>query len=192
MNSLQKINNKLGGFSLSDLFTYDPDTGIIRHNPDRPRESFKTEQGYKMWLRRYCGQATSCSDGQGYEKVTLKRGGKSVGIYCHRLALYLSGVEIAKGLQVDHIDGDGTNNRLSNLRVVTNQGNSRNTKLRSDNTSGTVGVYWKSITRKWEAQITAGNKNVYLGYYTNKDDAIEARKAAEVKYGFHENHGRSS
>ena len=44
MNELQKINNKLGGFNLSDLFTYDPDTGIIRHNPDRPKESFKTNQ----------------------------------------------------------------------------------------------------------------------------------------------------
>jgi hypothetical protein len=192
MNELQKINNKLEGFSLSDLFTYDPDTGIIRHNPDRPRESFKTEQGYKMWLNRFCSKVAGCDNGIGYKKVNLTRGGKSVNIFCHRLALYLSGVEIAKGLQVDHIDGDGTNNRLSNLRVVTSQGNSRNAKLYSTNTSGVVGVNWSSNARKWCANIKVDNKNVHLGYYTNKDDAIEARKAAEIKYGFHENHGRAS
>jgi hypothetical protein len=192
MNELQKINNKLGGFSLSDLFTYDPDTGIIRHNPDRPKESFRTERGYNIWLRRFCGKMTGCSDGQGYKKATLKRGGKTVNIDCHRLALHLSGVEIAKGLQVDHIDGDTYNNRLNNLRVVTCQENTRNAKLPSNNTSGVIGVYWITPNRKWRAAIMVDRKTLYLGYYTNKDDAIEARKAAEVKYGFHENHGRAS
>ena len=191
MNELQKINNKLGGFSLSDLFTYDPDTGIIRHNPDRPKESFKTERGYNIWVRRFCGEVTGCDDGKGYKKIVLKRGSKSVNIFCHRLALYLSGVEISKGLQVDHIDGDGTNNRLSNLRVVTRQENMRNTKLRYNNTSGVIGVNWNNAG-KWRSDIKIDNKSVYLGSYTNKDDAIKARKDAEVKYGFHENHGRAS
>ena len=192
MNELQKINNKLGGFSLSDLFTYDPDTGIIRHNPDRPKESFRTERAYKIWLRRYCGQLAGCYDGQGYRKVVLKRGGKSVNIHCHRLALHLSKVEIANGLQVDHIDGDGTNNRLSNLRVVTCQDNMRNAKLPSNNTSGVIGVLWCKANGKWRATIMIYYKRIHLGLYTNKDDAIEARKAAEVKYGFHKNHGRAS
>ncbi len=192
MNELQKINNKLGGFSLSDLFTYDPDTGIIRHNPERPKESFRTEGAYKIWLRRYCGQLAGCTDCQGYRKVVLKRGGKSVNIHCHRLALHLSGVEIAKGLHVDHIDGDQSNNRLNNLRVVTCQGNMRNAKLPSTNKSGVIGVYWNSAVGKWRANIKINYKCIHLGYYTNKDDAIKARKAAEIKYGFHENHGRAS
>ena len=192
MNELQKINNKLGGLNLSDLFTYDPDTGIIRHNPERPKESFRTEKGYKMWLDRFCGKSAGCSDGQGYKKVGITRGGKIMNIHCHRLALYLSGVKIAKGLHVDHIDGDGYNNRLSNLRVVTCQDNMRNAKLPSTNTSGAVGVYWNSAVGKWRAAIKINYKAMHLGYYTNKDDAIKARKAAEVKYGFHENHGRAS
>jgi hypothetical protein len=192
MNELQKINNKLEGFSLSDLFTYDPDTGIIRHNPDRPKESFRTERGYKIWLSNYCGKVAGCDNGKGYKKAMLNRGGKYVGIYCHRIALYLSGVEIAKGLFVDHIDGDGTNNRLSNLRVVTARTNLRNQSRPKNNTSGTLGVYWAAACGKWRATIMTDYKNLHLGLYTNKDDAIEARKAAEVKYGFHENHGRSS
>jgi hypothetical protein len=192
MNELQKINNKLGGFSLSDLFTYDPDTGIVRHNPDRPKESFKDERGYKVWLARSCGQVAGSYGRLGYKKVGLRMGGKLVGIYCHRLALYLSGVEIAKGLHVDHIDGDEGNNKLRNLRVVTCQGNSRNAKLPSSNKSGVVGVCWNSSAGKWRSAIRIDYKPVHLGDYTNKDDAIEARKAAEVKYGFHENHGRSS
>jgi hypothetical protein len=190
MNELQKINNKLEGFSLSDLFTYDPDTGIIRHNPDRPKESFRTEKGYKAWLSRSCGKATGCHHGQGYKKVGLRRGGKLINILCHRIALHLSGVEISEGLSVDHIDGDGSNNRLSNLRVVTNQENQRNAKLSCRNKSGTVGVYWNYNAGKWRSTIMTSNKTIHLGYYTNKDDAIKARKAAEVKYGFHENHGR--
>tara|TARA_R110000744_G_C19070137_1_gene530057 strand:- start:83 stop:661 length:579 start_codon:yes stop_codon:yes gene_type:complete len=192
MNELQKINNKLGGFNLSDLFTYDPDTGIIRHNPDRPKESFRTEKGYKMWLDRFCGKVAGSSDGQGYKKVGIARGGKTMNIHCHRLALYLSGVEIAKGLHVDHIDGDGSNNELSNLRVVTCQENMRNAKLSYGNKSGAVGVCWNYNAGKWRSAIRIDYKTIHLGYYTNKDDAIEARKAAEVKYGFHENHGRSS
>ena len=192
MNELQKINNKLGGFSLSDLFTYDPDTGIVRHNPDRPKESFNTEQGYKIWLNRYCGKISGCDDGHGYKKVKLARSGKRMNIHCHRLALHLSGVKIAKGLHVDHIDGDTYNNRLNNLRVVTCQDNMRNAKLSSSNTSGTVGISWYHINGKWAAYIRVNYKKIHLGYYTNKDDAIEARRDAEVKYGFHENHGRAS
>ena len=191
MNELQKINNKLEGFNLSDLFTYDPDTGIIRHNPDRPKESFKTERGYKVWLAQFSDRVAGSEDSRGYKKVKLTRGGNLMIIRCHRLALHLSGVEIAKGLQVDHIDGDTYNNRLSNLRVVTNQDNQRNAKLNSNNTSGTMGVYCNPIG-KWIAQIRVENKCIYLGGYTNKDDAIKARKAAEVKYGFHKNHGRAS
>jgi hypothetical protein len=191
MNGLQKINKKLGGFSLSDLFTYDPDTGIIRHNPDRPKESFKTSRAYKRWLTILSGKvAGECY--MDYLKVRLAVHGNKLRIYNHRLALHLSGVEIAKGLCVDHIDGNGSNNRLSNLRVVTHQENMRNTKLSSRNTSGTIGVWWSLSSERWQAQIRVENKNLYLGRYTNKDDAIEARKAAEIKYGFHENHGRPS
>ena len=68
----------------------------------------------------------------------------------------------------------------------------RNAKLSSSNTSGTVGISWYHINGKWAAYIRVNYKKIHLGYYTNKDDAIKARKAAEVKYGFHENHGRTS
>jgi hypothetical protein len=191
MNALQKINNKLGGFSLSDFFTYDPDTGIVRHNPDRPKESFKTNRAYTKWLNTLSGKVAGECYGD-YLKVRIAVHGNKLRIPNHRLALHLSGVEIAKGLQVDHIDGDTYNNRLNNLRVVTCQENMRNTKLSSRNKSGTIGVHLKSSTKRWEAHIGVERKFIYLGSYTNKDDAIKARRDAEVKYGFHENHGRAS
>ena len=192
MNELQKINNKLGGLNLSDLFTYDPDTGIIRHNPDRPKDSFETEKGYKCWKSK-CSGVVIPRNKRGYYSATVRVCGIRLGnLYGHRIALGISGVDIPHGFEVDHIDGNESNNRLSNLRVVTKQENSRNRATSKNNTSGTTGVHYAKSECKWRAAIMVDRKTISLGDYTNKDDAIKARKAAEVKYGFHENHGRAS
>ena len=53
-----------------------------------------------------------------------------------------------------------------------------------------MGVYWHVGAGKWQAQIKVKHGLKYLGIFTEKSDAIAARKAAEAKYGFHENHGR--
>ena len=58
--------------------------------------------------------------------------------------------------------------------------------------SSLVGVVWNISTGKWRAQIVFDGKRKHLGYFTEKTDAIAARKAAEVKYGFHANHGRQT
>ncbi len=60
----------------------------------------------------------------------------------------------------------------------------------SHNTSGVMGVYWVKRLSRWEARISIDNKEIPLGTHAHKSDAIAARKAAEVKYGFHPNHGR--
>ncbi|MGI9889068.1 HNH endonuclease [Vibrio chagasii] len=91
---------------------------------------------------------------------------------------------------VDHENGNAMDDSIQNLRGTDNQGNQRNAKLLSTNTSGVVGVGWNKNANKWAAGIAVDRRLIHLGYFDDKDDAIQARKQAEVKYGFHENHGR--
>lgn len=85
---------------------------------------------------------------------------------------------------VDHKHGEDTrnDNRKENLRVCTRQENNRNRKPKSNTKSGVVGVVWHYKNKKWVAQIAVNQKNIYLGSFEYKKDAIKARKEAEDKY----------
>ena len=85
---------------------------------------------------------------------------------------------------VDHINGRYTrhDNRKSNLRVCTRAQNSKNKVFMSNNTSGCIGVTWHKGANKWMASITVDGKEIYLGLFTDKDDAVKARIDAEEKY----------
>jgi len=107
----------------------------------------------------------------------------------HRLAfLYMLG-KIPK--QVDHIDHDRSNNSWSNLRAADATINSRNCSKSKLNKSGITGVSWAKSKNKWVAQISNRGKAVYLGRFTNIDDAIKARKKAEIEYNYHPNNGET-
>lgn len=67
--------------------------------------------------------------------------------------------------------------------------NSLNHKLRKENTSGLNGVYWKTARNKWAAIIKVNTKPIWLGSFEDIFDAYCARKSADNKYGFHEDHG---
>jgi hypothetical protein len=109
----------------------------------------------------------------------------------HRLAwLYIYGRWPKE--EIDHIDGNGLNNKLSNLRECTRQENAKNKPLQKNNSSGISGVNWHSASQKWEAQIYVKRKKIYLGLFGCIEDAKRSRKDAEKKYGFHENHGRDN
>jgi len=87
-----------------------------------------------------------------------------------------------RGLVVDHINGDGLDNRRDNLRVCTTAENSRNRNLKSTNKSGVTGVFWCKGVKKWTAQITVNYKAKHLGYFKEISDAIKSRKDAESIY----------
>jgi hypothetical protein len=81
------------------------------------------------------------------------------------------------GVEIDHVDGDGLNNRRSNLRWATDQQNAHNRRISSLNTSGFKGVYWDKARGAWRATITLNCVRRHLGYF----DTPEAAHAAYVK-----------
>ena len=84
----------------------------------------------------------------------------------------------------------GGNNRLSNLRSVSMEENNRNIRKHKTNTSGVTGVYENKRDNKWLAMIWNGNKQINIGTYKTKPEAIAARKGAEKALGYHANHGK--
>ena len=92
---------------------------------------------------------------------------------------YLS---LSRHLQIDHINGIKDDNRIVNLRVVTNKMNQCNRGKRNNNTSGYKGVYWYKQKKKWQAKIGHHKKSIHLGYYDNIENARQAynNKAKEL------------
>ena len=105
--------------------------------------------------------------------------GKYNAILMHRLIM---GVMDNKDVEVDHIKHNTLDNRKSQLRIGTKWDNNLNHDLLKTNTSGYTGVRWDKKNNKWYATISYNRQPIWLGYYTNIDDAIEARKKAEDKY----------
>ena len=154
---------------------------VLHYNP---------ESGDFTWLKvagrgDIVGRLAGGIEVLGYRRIRIFRK-----MYkAHRLAwLYTYGSFPAD--QIDHINGIRDDNRLANLRTVTNAENGRNTKMHSDNTSGVVGVHWDKRDEAWRAKISDSGKQLHLGYFKDLVSAVAARKSAELKYDYHQNHGR--
>lgn len=127
---------------------------------------------------------------QGYIRVGVDR---SV-FAAHRLCWKIyHRKDIPVGYEVDHINQDRSDNRISNLRLVTMAQNMRNKRKYRSNNSGIVGVAvrgdMREGTNRWRAQINVNGKSIKLGSFKTQDEAIAARRSAEVEFGFSENHG---
>jgi len=92
-------------------------------------------------------------------------------------------------LQIDHIDGNGQNNRLSNLRLTTQAENNRNAAIRKDNKTGVAGV---TINRsgRFQPNIKLNGKNTWLGSFATLEEAAKVRAEALARSEYHPNHGR--
>jgi len=90
---------------------------------------------------------------------------------------------------IDHVDHDRSNNKLSNLRNVTKSENAKNRSLNINNTSGKSGVIQDKRSGRWVCRL--GANHGYVGSYQNIEDAFMARKQAEQSMGYHENHGEA-
>ena len=171
-------------------FRYEPETGKLFWAESRPREDFTTVAGCNIWNGQFAGKEVACRHNCGYLKLCLtKIDGKRKEYLAHRVIWLLTTGDWPEN-DIDHIDGNRSNNRISNLRTVTRAENMKNKSMPSNNKSGTIGVCWTTKRGRWLATITVGRKTRRLGEFVNKEDAISARKKAEVELNFHDGHGR--
>lgn len=108
----------------------------------------------------------------------------------HRVIWEMHYGEITEGMHIDHINHERSDNRIENLRLVTNNQNRINQRMDKRNSPGKTGVYWHKSQMKWIASIGVNGKNLHLGTFSDFESASKARSDAEIKYGFHENHGK--
>ena len=103
------------------------------------------------------------------------------GKYCSSVQMHRQILNAPKNKYVDHINGNGLDNRRKNLRIATNSQNLMNSKIFNTNTSGYRGVGWDKKEKKWKARITQNQKHKFLGYYLTKEDAAKAYNHAAKK-----------
>jgi len=156
------------------LFVYCPETGDFTHIFSRPGVKVGTLAGSKPTTDK--------------PYINIKADGKMM--LAHRLAFVWMGEALPS--EVDHINGNPSDNRWSNLRPVTRLENSRNTALQRNSNTGIPGVNWYKQTSRWHAKIYVQGRSIYLGFHLSFLDACCARKAAENNFNFHRNHGRKS
>lgn len=157
------------------LFTYDRETGVLYWGI-RNRNT----------IRRNYVAGSSKGTKDGHRRVGIK--GK---IYQeHRLIMMLCFGHIPENAEIDHINHVRDDNRLCNLRFVTRSENQRNQSVSSKSTTGVTGVYFSKSRNKFIAQIKVNRQVHYLGCYNTLEEAAAARAEANLKFNFHNNHGK--
>lgn len=171
--------------NMSEDLTQEYLDSILLYSPNAGEFRWKNKKGKKITPGQIAGYINHYRGGMSYRIIQID----GVNYRAHRLAWLYTYGSFPKN-HIDHIDGDGTNNKIKNLRSVTRTENQKNTRLRADNTSGVVGISWDTAREKWHSYISDKGRRITLGYFKNKEKAVEERKKAEIKYGYHPNHGK--
>ncbi len=106
------------------------------------------------------------ANSNGYIRCSIGINSKIFGIYGHRFIFYVFYGKLPEN-HIDHINGDKSDNRITNLRDVTIQENHKNRTTAK-------GYYWNKRDKKWYAKIALNYKIIHLGYF---DSEVEARQA---------------
>ncbi len=163
---------------LVQILRYNPETGIFVWLP-RTKDMFpQSECRRKTWNTRNSGKSAGHRDYSGYVGIPIM--GKRY--LAHRLAWFYMYKEWPFP-QIDHINRNNGDNRLSNLRIVTASQNQHN-KIHKPNMAGACGVY-KTRYGKFRALIKINNKSINLGTHDCLESAKLARRNAEILYLSH-------
>lgn len=172
------MKNELTQELLHELIEYDPSSGIVTWKMRKDNIGNFNQR----FSGKIAGNNKLDSNGKTYRQ--LKLFGKSY--YIHRLAwLYMTGSFPKE--QIDHINGNGTDNRFENLREATNMDNSLNKRKYHNNKTGGVG--WNQSRNKYTVRINDNGACKFLGHFSDFFEAVCVRKSIEYKLNYHENHG---
>jgi len=142
---------------LRELLQYDPETGIIR------------------WRAR-ANKIAGCRFDNGYINIGID--GEIYG--AHRVAWAIMEGTNPSG-EIDHINGDPSDNRFCNLRLATSAQNNQNRRLSSRNKTGVKGVFWVTRHRKYRAVVGIHGQYKILGYFVDLKEAAEVVAAARMQ-----------
>lgn len=174
---------------LHEILSYDAGTGELTWKVREEhwfKDGYRTAQGEaNNWNTRYAEKRAGCVAKVGYRYVRLP--------FCsaptpeHRVIWAMT-----NGVWpdvIDHINGDKLDNRLINLRNVTQKTNMSNAAMWSHNTSGQTGVMFDKRAKKWKSYIKVASKMINLGHFAEFENAVASRLAAEKQHGFTARHG---
>lgn len=164
---------------LREALRYEPDTGKFYWRSDRPRHHFNSDRGMNISNSVYGGTEAGQTRPDGYVMICIN----GVRYYAHRVAwMFVHGVD-PEGLQVDHFNRIRNDNRIDNLRLVTNQHNSFNAGARSTKGSDLPRGIQKHLNGKYEATLKHNDKNYWLGTFDSIELAQEARRNKALELG---------
>lgn len=151
---------------MNEIILYEDYAEVIlcdKHGQERCRALIDLDDVERVRVCRWC------FDGKYVRKSDKQR--------LHRFIM-----DCPDNMIVDHINMNRLDNRKSNLRICTKSQNNMNKRKQSNNTSGITGVVWDKQNNKWIAQININSRNIKLGRFSTIEEAIEARKQAELEY----------
>lgn len=129
------------------------------------KEDFKSVSKYTWWIKE---------NNYVYTNVTVES--KRTSLYLHRLIL-----NAPKGKEVDHINHNPLDNRKKNLRICNKSQNNINKKNMYSGVN--------KFRNKWRARIKKDNKEIHLGIFNSREEALKARKKSEIKlFGIYSKH----
>ena len=157
---------------IKSILAYCPDSGIF---------TWKVSTNGFIKIGQIAGTLQFCKKRPDKQYYKIGINGKLYML--HRLAFYyVTSIDPAEN-QIDHINGNGLDNRFDNLRLATHFDNGKNRKKDKDNTSGFKGVSWYKHHKVWRARITVNKKSIFLGYFHTPEEASAAyQSAAELHF----------
>ena len=156
---------------LRSVLDYDPTTGEFRWKwrDDVPA----------CWNTRYARKIAGCSKGPA-EQNRWKIAINDRAFHGHKLAWFHYYGDWPSRI-IDHINGDASDNRIANLRLVNETQSVQNRGISRNNTTGHKGVTYSTTAKRWRARIGVNYKEV-MTYHDTFESAVEGRLALEREF----------
>jgi hypothetical protein len=157
---------------LRECWSHDAETNVLRWR-DRPRSHFRSDRA-RAQFQRFVGKEAGSFDPNGYRVVTLTFEGKTIRLYQHRVVWALMNGEWPSS-NLDHWNGDESDNRFDNLFEASYSGNAQN----RSNMKFAKGAYPDGYG--WRASIRVNGEYIYLGYFATEEEAHKAYLEAKQR-----------